>query len=46
VFTAGGGWWWVPIVAPCIGGVVGAYAYDLCVGKHFPASADRTESEQ
>ena len=44
VFTAGGGWWWVPIVAPCIGGVVGAYAYDLCVGNHFPASADRTES--
>lgn len=36
VFTAGNGWWWVPIVAPCVGGVVGAWVYDVCVGHRFP----------
>src|SRR4029077_13870275 len=28
VFTAGGNWSWVPIVAPPVGGVAGAAAYD------------------
>jgi MIP family channel proteins len=36
VFTAANGWWWVPIVAPLVGGVLGAYAYDLFVGWQFP----------
>jgi len=36
VFTAGNGWWWVPIVAPCVGAVLGAWVYDLCVGHRFP----------
>ncbi len=35
VFTAGHGWWWVPIVAPCIGGVVGTIACDLLVGRQL-----------
>ncbi len=35
VFRAGNGWWWVPIVAPCIGAVVGGWLYDACVGKHL-----------
>jgi MIP family channel proteins len=34
VFTAGNGWWWVPIVGPLIGGVLGGYVYDLCITKH------------
>ena len=38
VFTAGNGWWWVPVVAPCVGAVVGALAYDWLVGKHHPPS--------
>ena len=33
VFRAGNGWWWVPIVAPCLGAVLGGWTYDLCVGK-------------
>jgi MIP family channel proteins len=37
VFTAGNGWWWVPVVGPVIGAVVGALAYDVCVGRSLPA---------
>lgn len=37
VFSASGGWWWVPIVAPCIGGVVGGLVYDLFITRHHPA---------
>src|SRR5215210_8173984 len=36
VFRAGNSWWWVPIVAPCIGAVAGGWAYDSFVGNHFP----------
>jgi glycerol uptake facilitator-like aquaporin len=32
VFRAGNSWWWVPIVAPCIGGAIGGWVYDLLVG--------------
>lgn len=39
VFTAGQGWWWVPVVAPLVGGMLGAYAYDLFVGNHHPRAA-------
>jgi MIP family channel proteins len=35
VFRAGHAWWWVPIVAPCIGAVVGGYAYDGFVGNRL-----------
>ncbi len=38
VFRAGGGWWWVPIIAPCVGAVAGGWLYDLCIGKRFGAS--------
>lgn len=34
VFTAGNSWWWVPIVGPLIGGVLGGYVYDFCITKH------------
>jgi MIP family channel proteins len=37
VFRAGNGWWWVPVVAPCIGGVLGGWVYDLLVGSRFPS---------
>jgi glycerol uptake facilitator-like aquaporin len=34
VFTAGNGWWWVPIVGPLVGGVLGGYVYDVLITKH------------
>ena len=36
VFTAGNGWWWVPLVAPPLGAVLGGFVYDACVGKRHP----------
>jgi MIP family channel proteins len=36
VFRAGGGWWWVPIVAPCLGAVLGGFVYDLFIERHHP----------
>lgn len=33
VFRAGNSWWWVPIVAPCVGAVLGGYVYDLFITK-------------
>jgi MIP family channel proteins len=39
VFTAANGWWWVPIVGPCVGAVVGAVTYDLLIASHHPPIA-------
>jgi MIP family channel proteins len=37
VFSAGAGWWWVPIVAPIAGAILGAFLYDVFVNKHHVA---------
>lgn len=39
VFRAGNGWWWVPVVGPMIGGVLGGLVYDVCVGRRHPVPA-------
>jgi glycerol uptake facilitator-like aquaporin len=39
VFRAAGAWWWVPVVAPCVGALVGTIAYDLLVTRHHPPVA-------
>jgi MIP family channel proteins len=41
VFRAGGLWWWVPIVGPCIGGIAGGYLYDLLITRHHPPETAR-----
>jgi len=30
------GYWWIPVVAPIVGGIVGIYLYDLCVTPYLP----------
>jgi MIP family channel proteins len=37
VFRAGHGWWWVPIVGPLVGGVLGGFVYDLFVTRRHPS---------
>ncbi len=36
VFSANDYWWWIPIVGPLIGGVLGGFIYDLLIGWHHP----------
>ncbi|XP_075995658.1 aquaporin-10b isoform X3 [Genypterus blacodes] len=38
VFKAGGGWWWVPLVATSLGAVVGTLIYLLLIEFHHPVS--------
>lgn len=33
VFTAHDHWWWVPIVGPCCGAVLGGFVYDLFISR-------------
>lgn len=37
VFTAGHGWWWVPIVGPIVGGLVGGFVYTAAIERLHPA---------
>jgi glycerol uptake facilitator-like aquaporin len=39
VFRAGHGWWWVPIVAPVLGGIIGGLASDLLIIRTRVAEA-------
>jgi MIP family channel proteins len=42
VFRANDRWWWVPIVGPVVGGVLGGFIYEALVGKRLPAAAAGT----
>ncbi|MEX0938424.1 MAG: MIP family channel protein [Pirellulales bacterium] len=43
VFRANDYFWWVPIVGPLIGGVVGAVVYDALVTRHHPTAAEQPD---
>uniref|UniRef100_A0A672ZP57 Aquaporin 10b n=1 Tax=Sphaeramia orbicularis TaxID=375764 RepID=A0A672ZP57_9TELE len=43
VFKAGGGWWWVPIVAPFVGGLLGTLIYELLIEVHHPHTPQSPE---
>lgn len=40
---AGGGWWWVPLVATCAGALVGTLIYELLIEIHHPESGSSSE---
>ena len=46
VFAAASAWWWVPVVAPCLGAVLGAWTYDLLVARHHPPAPAVTTLSQ
>nr|XP_016853863.1 PREDICTED: LOW QUALITY PROTEIN: aquaporin-10 [Anolis carolinensis] len=43
VFSAGRGWWWVPVVAPMVGSALGTAVYQFGVGFHHPLSPDEEQ---
>jgi glycerol uptake facilitator-like aquaporin len=36
VFRSHGGYFWIPIVAPLIGGLAGTFLYDFAIHRHLP----------
>lgn len=36
VFTAANHWWWVPIIGPLVGGVLGGWIYDFLITQRHP----------
>ncbi|XP_032701046.1 aquaporin-10 isoform X2 [Lontra canadensis] len=40
VFSAGNGWWWVPVVAPLVGAMLGTATYQLLVALHHPEESE------
>jgi hypothetical protein len=46
VFTAGNGYFWVPLVACPLGGVIGSILYKLMIEMHWPAEDKSDEKSE
>ncbi|XP_075053411.1 aquaporin-3-like [Mixophyes fleayi] len=46
VFRAGDHWWWVPVLGPMVGGLVGTLIYELLIGIHHPTASRKDESQE
>uniref|UniRef100_A0A8C5LSH7 Uncharacterized protein n=1 Tax=Leptobrachium leishanense TaxID=445787 RepID=A0A8C5LSH7_9ANUR len=44
VFRAGNYWCWIPLVAPLVGALTGAFLYQLLVGLHHPPSEEEIKA--
>jgi glycerol uptake facilitator protein len=40
VFQSHGGYFWIPIVAPLAGGLVGIFLYDFAIHRHLPPESE------
>ncbi|KAG8519999.1 Aquaporin-10 [Galemys pyrenaicus] len=43
VFSAGNGWWWVPVAAPLVGATLGTGVYQLLVAVHHSEDSEPTQ---
>lgn len=46
VFRAGNYWCWIPIVAPLVGGLTGAFLYKLLVGLHLQTDHEEKKLQE
>ncbi|XP_040191986.1 aquaporin-7-like [Rana temporaria] len=46
VFRAGNYWCWIPIVAPLVGGLTGAFLYKLLVGLHLQTDQEEKKLQE
>nr|XP_023409782.1 aquaporin-10 [Loxodonta africana] len=44
VFSAGNGWWWVPVVAPLVGATLGTATYQLLIALHHPEESEPAQN--
>ena len=42
VFRAGNSWWWVPVVAPCVGAILGGSVYDFLITGNYSKEGTAT----
>jgi glycerol uptake facilitator protein len=40
VFRSHGGYFWIPIVVPLVGGLAGTFLYDLAIHRHLPPEGE------